>query len=304
MPHDNKLEVIWTAVPAVVMCFLVIRGLVAWNEVMADVSEGEEHIEIEATGQQYLWHLRYPGADGKLGTRNFRLIKSGENPLGQDWMDDKNLDDIMPSEIVLPVGKKVRVRITAMDVLHSFDLPHFRVKMDAVPGMPTYFVFTPTKVGLLTIRDEIRGVEITIQTLPTAIASKFDTNGMWFDAATNGSGIALHHRRGTTDAAFGTWFLYSNDGTSRWYTLQSTNWQQDGSVLEGLLIQTRGGCAFANLAGCPALGSFRGDPPQDLFWVTPPLARITFQSPTRARAEVLTLGGAVLFTSELTKLQF
>ncbi len=145
MPHDNKLEVIWTAVPAVVMCFLVIKGLVAWNEVMSDVKEGEEHIEIEATGQQFLWHLRYPGPDGKLGTRNFRLIKSGENPLGQDWMDDKNLDDLMPSDIVLPVGKKVRVRITAMDVLHNFYLPHFRVKMDAVPGMPTYFVFTPTK---------------------------------------------------------------------------------------------------------------------------------------------------------------
>ncbi len=145
MPHDNKLEVIWTAVPAVVMCFLVIRGLVAWNEVMADVSSDDEHIEIEASGQQFLWHLRYPGPDGKLGTRNFRLIKQGENPLGQDWMDDKNLDDLMPSEIVLPVGKKVRVRITAIDVLHSFDLPHFRVKMDAVPGMPTYFVFTPTK---------------------------------------------------------------------------------------------------------------------------------------------------------------
>lgn len=145
MPHDNKLEVIWTAVPAVVMCFLVIRGLVAWNEVMADVTEGDDFMEIEATGQQYQWLLRYPGADGKLGTRNFRLIKAGENPLGQDWTDDKNLDDIMPSEIVLPVGKQVRVRITAMDVLHSFFLPHFRVKMDAVPGMPTYFVFTPTK---------------------------------------------------------------------------------------------------------------------------------------------------------------
>lgn len=145
MPHDNKLEVIWTAVPAVVMCFLVIRGLVAWNEVMADVADGEPHIEIEATGQQFLWHLRYPGPDGKLGARNFKLIKAGENPLGQDWMDDKNLDDMMPADIVLPVGKKVRVRITALDVLHNFFLPHFRVKMDAVPGMPTYFVFTPTK---------------------------------------------------------------------------------------------------------------------------------------------------------------
>ncbi len=143
--HDNKLEVIWTAVPAVVMCFLVIQGLVAWNEVMADVAPDEEHIEIEAVGQQFLWHLRYPGPDGNLGARDFRKIVAGENPLGQDWMDDKNLDDIHATEIVLPVGKKVRVRITALDVLHNFDLPHFRVKMDAVPGMPTYFVFTPSK---------------------------------------------------------------------------------------------------------------------------------------------------------------
>jgi cytochrome c oxidase subunit 2 len=79
-----------------------------------------------------------------LGERNFRLI-SGSNPLGQDWNDTKNLDDIHPSEIVLPVGKKVRVRITARDVLHNFYLPQFRVKMDAIPGIPTYFVFTPTK---------------------------------------------------------------------------------------------------------------------------------------------------------------
>lgn len=143
--HDNKLEIIWTAIPAVVMCFLVIQGLVAWNEVMADVEPGEDYIEIEATGQQFLWHLRYPGPDGRLGTRNYKLITPGENPLGQDWQDQKNLDDMHPGEIVLPVGKKVRVRITAMDVLHNFDLPHFRVKMDAVPGMPTYFVFTPTK---------------------------------------------------------------------------------------------------------------------------------------------------------------
>jgi len=143
IPHDNKLEVIWTAVPAVVMCFLVIRGLVAWNDVMADIAPDEDYLEIEATGSQFLWYLRYPGPDEKLGARNFKLI-SGKNPLGQDWTDDKNLDDFQPDELVLPVNKKVRVRINSRDVLHSFFLPHFRVKMDAVPGMPTYFVFTPT----------------------------------------------------------------------------------------------------------------------------------------------------------------
>ena len=145
--HDNKLEIIWTAVPAVVMTFLVVGGLDAWNEVMADVGPDEDYIEIEATGMQFLWSMRYPGPDGVLGTKNYKLI-TANNQLGVDFTDDKSLDDVVSSAagevIKLPIGKKVRVRITARDVLHNFDLPHFRVKMDAVPGIPTYFVFTPS----------------------------------------------------------------------------------------------------------------------------------------------------------------
>lgn len=142
LSHNNRLEIIWTAIPAVVMAFLVISGLDVWNEVMADVDPNEEIIEVEATAYQFAWLLRYPGADGALGTRNYKLI-GGTNPAGQDWTDLKNVDDFHPDELVLPVGKKVRVRIIARDVLHNFYLPHFRLKMDAVPGMPTYFVFTP-----------------------------------------------------------------------------------------------------------------------------------------------------------------
>jgi len=142
--HDNKLEVIWTIIPAVVMTFLVVGGLDVWNEAMADVEPGEEVIEFEATGYQFAWALRFPGPDGKLGTRDYTKI-NGVNALGQVWTDEKNMDDLMVDEIVLPKGKKARVRIIARDVLHNFYLPHFRVKMDAVPGMPTYFVFTPTK---------------------------------------------------------------------------------------------------------------------------------------------------------------
>jgi cytochrome c oxidase subunit 2 len=143
--HDNRLEVWWTVIPAVVMAILVVRGLNAWNTVMADVKEGEDFTEIEATAQQFNWSIRYPGADGKIGARDYKLT-TGNNQLGQDFKDSKNWDDIIPGqELYLPVGKKVRVRIIAKDVLHNFFLPHFRVKMDAVPGMPTYFVFTPTK---------------------------------------------------------------------------------------------------------------------------------------------------------------
>ncbi len=143
--HDNRLEVIWTAIPAVVMCYLVVQGLLVWNNSMADVKPGEDHIEIEATGYQFAWNIRYPGADGALGKKNFKLINPGKNDLGQDWTDQKNFDDFNANEIVLPVGKKIRVRITSKDVLHNFYLPHFQVKMDAIPGLPTYFVFTPIK---------------------------------------------------------------------------------------------------------------------------------------------------------------
>jgi cytochrome c oxidase subunit II len=148
IPHDNKLEIYWTAIPAVVMAILVVRGLNAWNEVMADVKPDEDYMEIEATGYQFGWTLRYPGPDGKIGTRDYKLT-TADNSLGQDFTDEKNWDDVVSTaagEICyLPLGKKVRVRIIAKDVLHNFYLPHFRVKMDAIPGLPTYFVFTPVK---------------------------------------------------------------------------------------------------------------------------------------------------------------
>ncbi|MEO0733365.1 MAG: OmpA family protein [Bacteroidota bacterium] len=144
--HNNTLEIVWTGIPAIVMTFLVIGGLDAWNDIMGDVGTDEEVLEIEATGYQFGWQLRYPGPDGLLGKKYFREI-SGLNPLGQVWEDTKNVDDFLSQDLVLPVGQKIRVRITAQDVLHDFYLPQFRVKMDAVPGLPTYFVFTPTKTS-------------------------------------------------------------------------------------------------------------------------------------------------------------
>lgn len=153
MPHDNKVEVIWTVIPAVVMCILVVFGLIVWNDTMADVGEdytpvGEvsdaekEYIEIGATGMQFSWILRHPGRDGLLGTKYYKNIDA-TNQVGQVWTDPKNIDDIILDELVIPVNKTVRARISSRDVLHNFDIPHFFVKMDAVPGIPTYFKFTP-----------------------------------------------------------------------------------------------------------------------------------------------------------------
>lgn len=152
--HNETLEMVWMIIPSVVMTFLVVGGLQAWNNIMLDLPEDSvsvilpeedgQYLEIEATGSQFLWFLRYPGRDGKIGTKYFTQIKKGVNPLGQTWTDEKNMDDFMTTEIVLPVGKPVRVRITARDVLHNFYIRDMRVKVDAVPGMPTYFNFTPT----------------------------------------------------------------------------------------------------------------------------------------------------------------
>jgi len=144
--HSTKLEMVWTAIPAVVMTFLVVQGLMVWNDVMTDIGPEEEYLEIEATGYQFAWDIRYPGPDGVLGEKNFKKIDLAVNPLGMDWLDDNGLDDIVidgSADIVLPVDTKVRVKISAKDVLHNFYLPHFRVKMDAIPGLPTYFIFTP-----------------------------------------------------------------------------------------------------------------------------------------------------------------
>lgn len=147
--HNTMLEVVWMGIPAVAMTFLVVQGINTWNKAMADIPEdavaGKDFIEVEATGMQYAWILRHPGKDNQLGEKYFTRIDPANNPVGQKWEDKRNHDDIVDlGELVLPVNKTIRVRITSRDVLHNFYLPQFRVKMDAVPGMPTYFVFKPT----------------------------------------------------------------------------------------------------------------------------------------------------------------
>ncbi|MBC8047507.1 MAG: cytochrome c oxidase subunit II [Fimbriimonadaceae bacterium] len=236
--HSNKLEFIWTIIPTIVLTGLVIFGLQAWTKIMS--MPDEDTFTVEVTGQQFFWTTRYPGADGKLGARDYNLI-CPDNPLGiitkefvehrinllqgnakldvkgeikvleerkeilpglidsiqqliemrqnryrsedlkdeldelEDELDDidshiitrvKNLDrintiytpeyfvshqdeitwgydDFMPSEMHVPVNEEVLLKIQALDVLHNFYIVHMKVKMDAVPGMPTFFKFTP-----------------------------------------------------------------------------------------------------------------------------------------------------------------
>lgn len=141
-PENHRLEFVWTIIPAIVMAILVYYGWRTWSEIME--KEPKESLVVEVMGQQFNWLVRYPGADGKLGTHSFKNIDA-TNQFGIKVEDQNGWDDFAPREIHIPVNKPVLLRIRARDVLHSVYLPHFRVKMDAVPGMPTKFWFVPTK---------------------------------------------------------------------------------------------------------------------------------------------------------------
>ncbi len=141
-PDNSRLEMIWTIVPAVVMAALVFYGLHVWTNITSEAPEDAEVVEV--MGMQFAWRVRYPGADGKLGKYDYRKIDAA-NMFGMDMSDKNAYDDFTPREIHLPKGKPVLFKIRARDVLHSAYAPHFRMKMDAVPGMPTQFWFVPNK---------------------------------------------------------------------------------------------------------------------------------------------------------------
>lgn len=140
-PHNTKLELIWTTVPAIFLTVLVVFGLKYWFKMTGEAPK--ESLVVEVTGHQFGWEFRYPGSDKTLGRKNFKLSK-GANSLGVDFNDPASSDDIhVGATMHLPVGKPVKFVINAQDVIHDVGLSHFRLKMDAVPGIPTTLWFTP-----------------------------------------------------------------------------------------------------------------------------------------------------------------
>jgi cytochrome c oxidase subunit II len=142
--HSNKLELIWTTIPAIAMAVLVAIGLKNWYAVTS-VAPAEATV-IEIVGKQFNWLIRYPGKDNELGKRDFRKINDANNVLGLVWSDKHNDDDIIAQngEMHVVVNKPVKLIIGSRDVIHDVGLPHFRLKMDAVPGITTTLWFTPT----------------------------------------------------------------------------------------------------------------------------------------------------------------
>src|SRR2546428_13753450 len=131
--HDNpKVEATLLIITAVILTVLVFMGQRVWASIyFADQPQNATIIQI--TGEQFLWNFHYPGADGQFGRTDTKLITSTNN-IGLDRNDPIAKDDVVSVGVMhVPVGKPVMVRLRSKDVIHSFFLPNFRLKQDAVP---------------------------------------------------------------------------------------------------------------------------------------------------------------------------
>lgn len=139
-PDNHKLELIWTAVPAVVLMGLIVYGLKLWTDITGPAPQ--DAMVIEIYGKQFDWTARYAGEDNQLGASNYKLV-TDENPLGVDQNDPASKDDKITRDLYLPVNTPVLLKIHSRDIIHSVYLPHLRAQMNAVPGMTTQFHFVP-----------------------------------------------------------------------------------------------------------------------------------------------------------------
>lgn len=144
-PENKKMEWWLTGLTTVGVAGMLTPGLFVWDQF---VTVPKEATEIEVLAKQWQFSFRLPGKDGVLGTSDSRIVSS-ENPFGLNRDDANGRDDILieGDDVHLPLNKPVKVLLRSIDVLHDFYVPQFRAKMDMVPGMVTYYWFTPTRTG-------------------------------------------------------------------------------------------------------------------------------------------------------------
>ncbi len=134
---------------------LVLFSIPLWSKRVDAFPAENEATVVRIVAEQFAWNVHYPGKDGIFGRTSISLIDA-DNPLGIDRTDPNAKDDFTTiNQLNLPVDKPVLIRLTTKDVIHSLNLPAFRVKQDAIPGMLIPVWFTPVKTTDQ-IREEMR----------------------------------------------------------------------------------------------------------------------------------------------------
>jgi cytochrome c oxidase subunit 2 len=107
----------------------------------------KDAFEVRIIGEQFAWNVHYPGADGKFGRTDIKLVTS-TNPVGLDMKDPAAQDDVVAlNQLHLPVNRQALIHVSSKDVIHSFKLPVMRVEQDAIPGMDVPIHFMPVRTS-------------------------------------------------------------------------------------------------------------------------------------------------------------
>jgi len=135
------------AIVVIEAVLLIVYAVPAWAKRVAQFPSENEATVVRVVGEQFAWNIHYPGADGRFGRTDVKLV-APDNPLGLDKTDPNAKDDITTiNQLNLPVDRPVLVHLSTKDVIHSFGLYEMRVKQDAIPGMQIPVWFVPTRVG-------------------------------------------------------------------------------------------------------------------------------------------------------------
>ena len=147
---SNYAEIAIAVIEAIL---LVGFSIPLWAARVDHLPSESEALVVEVTGEQFAWNIHYAGPDGKFGKSDIKLLDLQSNPLGLDRSDPAAKDDVTTvNQLYLPVNKPIIVRLRSKDVIHSFGVPEFRVKQDAVPGLtiPIWFVPNVTTAEMRT----------------------------------------------------------------------------------------------------------------------------------------------------------
>jgi cytochrome c oxidase subunit II len=143
---NNRLELVWTVIPTAIFIGLWGYSNHVWWDVL-HTAPPDDAMDVAVTAYQFAFSMQYPGADGKLGRSDVKLI-SNDNLFGNDPSDPETKDNFTSAVLELPVNRPVHIRLNSKDVIHAFYIPEFRIYQDAVPGRTIDWVwFTPTKIG-------------------------------------------------------------------------------------------------------------------------------------------------------------
>jgi cytochrome c oxidase subunit 2 len=140
--NSTYLEVGVAVVEAVLLIGFAIP---LWATRVEALPSENEALVVQVTGEQFAWNIHYPGPDRVFGRTDIKLLDLQVNPLGLDRSDPAAKDDVtIVNQLYLPVNRPIIVRLRSKEVIHSFGVPEFRVKQDAIPGLTIPIWFIPT----------------------------------------------------------------------------------------------------------------------------------------------------------------